>query len=261
MDYATWQRKKINDKFDFPLELDMSPYIDEDLSKSTQPDELVYELKAIVIHAGGPYGGHYYAYMKDDLKQGLWNRDMPDVFLDQPVEKTKEDPKKEESKDEEPKLEEEPEETNKKGNKKNNKKNNKKQNQGNKPKKEQPQKKKEVEMDFDLCDFPIPYSEKRLVQNWFEFNDSTVTPIMPGTLQSTFGGHRGSAYMLIYRQRKLQETLKPAEIPGYWKAEIQKVNQAYDDERKNYEELKNQFDLIVQDKDTLFNLDEANNFV
>ena len=68
MDYETWQRKKINDRFEFPLELDMSAYTDSDHANKLSADELVYELKAIVIHRGGPYGGHYYAYMKDDLK-------------------------------------------------------------------------------------------------------------------------------------------------------------------------------------------------
>jgi len=36
---------------------------------------------------------------------------------------------------------------------------------------------------YDKCDFPIAYSEKRLVEGWYDFNDSTVKPIMPGTLQ------------------------------------------------------------------------------
>lgn len=45
-------------------------------------------------------------------------------------------------------------------------------------------KKEEVEYDFDQCDFPLPYSHKRLIEGWFDFNDSTVTPILPGKLQS-----------------------------------------------------------------------------
>ena len=28
MDYTTWERKKINDKFEYPLELDLSKYAD-----------------------------------------------------------------------------------------------------------------------------------------------------------------------------------------------------------------------------------------
>lgn len=33
------------------------------------------------------------------------------------------------------------------------------------------------ELDFSMCDFPLPYSRQELVQNWYQFNDSTVTPI------------------------------------------------------------------------------------
>lgn len=35
-------------------------------------DEAIYELKSIVIHSGGAKGGHYWAYIKDDLKEGNW---------------------------------------------------------------------------------------------------------------------------------------------------------------------------------------------
>ena len=33
--------------------------------------EFVYELYAIMIHSGGAYGGHYYAYIKS-FEDGLW---------------------------------------------------------------------------------------------------------------------------------------------------------------------------------------------
>jgi hypothetical protein len=42
----------------------------------------------------------------------------------------------------------------------------------------------EVVYDYDECDFPLPYSEKRLIENWYDYDDSTVTPILPGKLQS-----------------------------------------------------------------------------
>jgi hypothetical protein len=44
------------------------------------------------------------------------------------------------------------------------------------------QKAKDNVLNYDKCDFPIPYSDKRLVQNWFDFNDASVTPLMPGAL-------------------------------------------------------------------------------
>jgi hypothetical protein len=47
-----------------------------------------------------------------------------------------------------------------------------------KTKKKDKNKDKEIiELDYKLCDFPLPYSEQRLVENWYEFNDSTVVPI------------------------------------------------------------------------------------
>ena len=46
----------------------------------------------------------------------------------------------------------------------------------------------EVELDYDLCDFPIAYSKASLAHNWFDFNDSSVTPILPGKLAAMFGG-------------------------------------------------------------------------
>ncbi len=44
------------------------------------PDLTMYELKAIIIHRGGPYGGHYHAYIRDDLNEGNWNLQLPETF-------------------------------------------------------------------------------------------------------------------------------------------------------------------------------------
>ena len=54
----------------------------------------------------------------------------------------------------------------------------------NKKKKNKKEKKEKeiIELDYIKCAFPIPYSDERLLENWFEFNDSAVTPIYPGTL-------------------------------------------------------------------------------
>ena len=60
-------RKKLNDRFEYPLELEMSKYMNEEAKSTLSNDELIYELKSIVIHRGGAHGGHYYAFIKDDL--------------------------------------------------------------------------------------------------------------------------------------------------------------------------------------------------
>ena len=225
LDYNTWQRKKINDRFEFPLELDLTSFLDEEAFQSTKPDDARYELKAIVVHRGGPYGGHYYAYIKDDLGQGNWDLEIPQVFAAKPLEKTVEPAKT----PDEP--EKKPEQTNKK--------------KKNKQQKQPPQPKKiSVELDYDLCDFPIAYSKQSLVQKWFEFNDSTVRPVMPGALQNTFGGNSDNAYMLIYRQVSLSLDCS-SEIPDYWRAEIEKISTKFKAERDHFESLKNQLDIIV----------------
>jgi ubiquitin C-terminal hydrolase len=69
--------------------LDLSCYVEVDpIGKNKISDEeKIYELKGIVIHRGSCYGGHYYAYIKDDLMQGTWDREMPNIFNEKPSEK------------------------------------------------------------------------------------------------------------------------------------------------------------------------------
>lgn len=74
-----------------------------------------------------------------------------------------------------------------------------------------------VELDYDLCDFPIPYQNKDCIKNWFDFNDSTISPILPGKLQSQFGGSSENAYILIYRRKTPSDVkLSSPEVPLYW---------------------------------------------
>ena len=71
---------KVNDRFGYPLELDMSKYLEQSEEAQAQKadaDIINYELKAILIHIGGPYGGHYHAYIRDDLNEGVWNLQVP----------------------------------------------------------------------------------------------------------------------------------------------------------------------------------------
>ena len=65
----------MNDRFEYPLELDMSPYVSDELRTTKSKEDLQYELKSIVVHRGGAHGGHYFAYIKDDLKEGKWYLD------------------------------------------------------------------------------------------------------------------------------------------------------------------------------------------
>jgi ubiquitin C-terminal hydrolase len=60
-DYDTMARKKVNDKFAYPLELNLADYLDAEAIE--EPENTHYELKAILIHSGGAFGGHYHAYV------------------------------------------------------------------------------------------------------------------------------------------------------------------------------------------------------
>lgn len=72
--YETMQRFKVNDRFEFPLELDMGPYIEE------EAQNLIYDLTAVIIHRGNAHGGHYHAYFRDLLDEADWNILMADFW-------------------------------------------------------------------------------------------------------------------------------------------------------------------------------------
>ena len=68
-----------------------------------------YELKSIVIHRGGPYGGHYHAFIRDDLGEGNWDLEVPDKFDSEPT-VDKDDKNKEKKEGDEPKKADDEEE-------------------------------------------------------------------------------------------------------------------------------------------------------
>ena len=68
--YNTMQKYKINDYYEFPLNLDMNKYMQKNNNNSNDKDNM-YKLKSIIIHSGTCESGHYYAYILDD-KNGEW---------------------------------------------------------------------------------------------------------------------------------------------------------------------------------------------
>jgi len=82
-DYNTFQRVKVNDRFEFPLELDVSAHLDPEAFET--PENCQYELKSVIIHRGGAYGGHYHAYIQDELREGVWHLEMPESFQKDPT--------------------------------------------------------------------------------------------------------------------------------------------------------------------------------
>ncbi|XP_066359021.1 ubiquitin C-terminal hydrolase 12-like isoform X2 [Miscanthus floridulus] len=86
-DYMRDTMVKINDRYEFPLQLDL----DRDNGKYLSPDadrsiRNLYTLHSVLVHSGGVHGGHYYAFIRPTLSD-QWYK-----FDDERV--TKEDTKK-----------------------------------------------------------------------------------------------------------------------------------------------------------------------
>jgi ubiquitin carboxyl-terminal hydrolase 7 len=54
---------KINDRHEFPFEIDLAEFLDEDADRSQSWN---YKLHGVLVHSGDRYGGHYFALIKPD---------------------------------------------------------------------------------------------------------------------------------------------------------------------------------------------------
>ncbi|WVQ73689.1 hypothetical protein IAR50_003269 [Cryptococcus sp. DSM 104548] len=59
---------KINDRHEFPYELDLGDFLDESADRSQSH---VYKLHGVLVHSGDLHGGHYFALIKPE-KDGRW---------------------------------------------------------------------------------------------------------------------------------------------------------------------------------------------
>jgi len=84
-DFATDAMAKINERFEFPTTLDMDregrKYFTDEADPSVKN---TYKLHSVLVHSGGPNGGHYYAFIRP-LGSEQWYR-----FDDERVTKVKE---------------------------------------------------------------------------------------------------------------------------------------------------------------------------
>lgn len=65
-DMLEMERRKINDEFQFPERIDMTPYKVEHLSNPEEPVESdIFELVGVTIHTGTEEQGHYYSYTRE----------------------------------------------------------------------------------------------------------------------------------------------------------------------------------------------------
>ncbi|KAL4864454.1 hypothetical protein BDV12DRAFT_176122 [Aspergillus spectabilis] len=65
-DMVTMMRSKINDEFQFPERIDMTPYTVDYLSDSNESvQQDVFELVGVLVHSGTAESGHYYSYIRE----------------------------------------------------------------------------------------------------------------------------------------------------------------------------------------------------
>ncbi|CAD6985631.1 unnamed protein product [Tilletia controversa] len=61
---------KINDRHEFPLEIDLADYLDPANPEKTS-QSWIYKLHGVLVHSGDLHGGHYFALLKPE-KDGKW---------------------------------------------------------------------------------------------------------------------------------------------------------------------------------------------
>lgn len=73
---VTMMRSKINDEFQFPEHIDMSPFKVEYLSDpGTNVPQDIFQLVGVLVHSGTAESGHYYSYIRKrptDGSRGSW---------------------------------------------------------------------------------------------------------------------------------------------------------------------------------------------
>ena len=67
-------RSKINDRFEFPDQLDMTPYHVDQLQDPDSPQEPdSFTLVGVLVHSGSAEAGHYYSYIRErPCSRGTW---------------------------------------------------------------------------------------------------------------------------------------------------------------------------------------------
>ncbi len=94
-DYMKDERFKLTSRIEFPLELDLTEYFDEEYKNK---DTNKYELYSVIIHRGNANQGHYFSYTRDLLQEGYNDLKPLTEFRTEPLIVEKEDKKEEDKK-------------------------------------------------------------------------------------------------------------------------------------------------------------------
>ncbi|CAK9439700.1 uncharacterized protein LODBEIA_P38000 [Lodderomyces beijingensis] len=65
---------KIDDFYEFPDNIDLKPYLDEDLPEEVKSQNWNYKLHGVLVHQGTISNGHYYAMIKPNAYDDTWLR-------------------------------------------------------------------------------------------------------------------------------------------------------------------------------------------
>lgn len=65
---------KIDDLYEFPDKIDLSPYLDVDLPAEVKNQNWNYKLHGVLVHQGSISNGHYYAMIKPEADSETWLR-------------------------------------------------------------------------------------------------------------------------------------------------------------------------------------------
>mmetsp|Transcript_13245 Transcript_13245/g.24821 ORF Transcript_13245/g.24821 Transcript_13245/m.24821 type:complete len:1121 (+) Transcript_13245:1588-4950(+) len=234
-DWAREERKKINNKYTYPLELDMFEFV---------PGSSKYELFAVIIHGGSAFGGHYHAFIRDVMGTGTWEID-PDKEETPTPSVTAAAVEEEAQKDESVDFEGDFKIAGKK-----------KRKRLRKAQEGQPQKKPAIEKEKESELFPEECKNSALHTQWFDFNDGTVRPISSGRLAKVFGGSGETAYILVYRNVELNTDLSVPQPPKYWQDFLANQNAQLVQERLIHEDMKQRIEVTLQPAD-MFALHEG----
>jgi ubiquitin carboxyl-terminal hydrolase 7 len=76
-DWQTETMSKINHRYMFPLDLNLAEICKDgkDVQKFQEKDEsVIYDLQSVVVHSGEFGHGHYYAYIRPNIRKNKWFR-------------------------------------------------------------------------------------------------------------------------------------------------------------------------------------------
>lgn len=65
---------KIDDFYEFPDKIDLSPYLDDDIPGDVKSQNWNYKLHGVLVHQGSISNGHYYAMIKPEANSDTWMR-------------------------------------------------------------------------------------------------------------------------------------------------------------------------------------------